>query len=93
MYNVQLEWITPSPRGLGDDRGAEIEQLGSGSPRSSRGRTRPAKLFIMAQGISGQHVISTASEERNHIKIVLLQSCGNDLCLLLSFTFFFFRLF
>jgi hypothetical protein len=34
MYNVQLEWITPSPRGLGDDRGAEIEQLVSGSPRS-----------------------------------------------------------
>ena len=48
MYNVQLEWITPSPRGLGDECGAEIEQLVSGSPRSSRGRTRPAKLSIMA---------------------------------------------
>jgi hypothetical protein len=38
MYNVQIEWITPSPRGLGDDRNAEIEQLVSGSPRSSLGQ-------------------------------------------------------
>jgi hypothetical protein len=37
--------------------------------------------------IRGQHVISAASEESNHIKIVLLQSYRNDLCLLLLFTF------
>ena len=33
------------------------------------------------------HVISVATEESNHIKIVLLQSYRNDLCLLLLFTF------
>ena len=44
------------------------------------------------------HVISAATEESNHIKIVLLQSYRNDLCLLLLFTFicvlhyFFFRI-
>jgi hypothetical protein len=50
--------------------------------------SRPnAASQIVHQGIRGQHVISAVSEE--NIKIVLLQSCGNDLCLLLSFTFFF----
>ena len=54
--------------------------------------SRPnAASQIVHQGIRGQHVISAVSEE--NIKIVLLQSCGNDLCLLLSFTFFFSRLF
>ena len=53
---------------------------------------------IVHQDIRGQHVISTASEESNHITIVLLQSYRNDLCLLLLFTFicflhfFFFRI-
>jgi hypothetical protein len=42
---------------------------------------------IVHQDIRGQHVISAASEESNHIKIVLLQSYRNDLCLLLLFTF------
>jgi hypothetical protein len=50
--------------------------------------SRPnAASQIVHQGIRGQHVISAVSEE--NINIVLLQSCGNDLCLLLSFTFFF----
>ena len=53
---------------------------------------------IVHQDIRGQHVISAASEESNHITIVLLQSYRNDLCLLLLFTFicflhfFFFRI-
>ena len=42
---------------------------------------------IVHQDIRGQHVISAASEESNHITIVLLQSYRNDLCLLLLFTF------
>jgi len=32
---------------------------------------------IVHHGIRGQHVISAASEERNHIIIVLLQSCDS----------------
>ena len=53
---------------------------------------------IVHQDIRGQHVISAASEESNHITLVLLQSYRNDLCLLLLFTFicflhfFFFRI-
>ena len=42
---------------------------------------------IVHQDIRGQHAISAASEESNHITIVLLQSYRNDLCLLLLFTF------
>ena len=56
--------------------------------------SRPAKLSI--REFADNTLLAWQARKRNHIKIVLLQSCGNDLCLLLLtfifFLHFFFRI-
>ena len=89
--SLQPAQITPNPRGF-------AERKWTNQHREVRDRLAAERgSQIVHQDIRGQQVISAASEESNHITIVLLQSYRNDLCLLLLFPLivffiFFFRI-